>query len=193
MKSLGIAALVLVGWIGLMFVVGLYETVKVPVDLPPMSVNGGADYAFASGTWTIEGDKLAFPFQTTRIECRRDAGTCDSATAEIGMGSQLYLNTQTFRITSWTDDSIVFVDEAPSCVNYIHTINPRIKSVSAIRKILPPEKQTGECSGLDDELRLTMKSGFDITKQMREENETWFSMLVFAPLQLFIKVLSWFD
>ena len=196
MKKIAIGIIVVVAWIGLMLLTELMQSAAVPVALPTLSVYGNESFVWVQGTWTIEGEKHAFPLQTTEVTCSREDGVCRSATAEItsGMGvSMLNVRTETFNVTSWNEDSVVYVDTSPTCVYYIHTINPRIKSVTGIRKKLPPERQSGDCSALDDELRLTMKDGGDITSPMLEESKPWFADLAFAPLTAFFKILEWFS
>jgi len=93
------------------------------------------------------------------------------------------VNLETFPITSWNEDSVVFTNSAPTCVHYIYTINPRIKSVTGVRKRLPPEQQRGECIELADELRLTMKDGIEISGKMQADAQPWYSDIVYAPLK----------
>ena len=56
---------------------------KFPVKLPSKSMltTSWTDWAYASGTWTIENEKSGAPFQTSEIFCSRQTKRCDFVTA----------------------------------------------------------------------------------------------------------------
>lgn len=177
---------VLALWIALLFAAGAVVESRVPVDLSPFSnvIVVDDSYVSAKGTWVIEGDRQAYPLQTTEIICERELMRCTSATAQI-TGRSLSVNVDTYEVASWEKTRIVFVNTAPTCANYIFTIDFPTKAVSGLRK----KKSSGpsvpaDCNTLDKELRLSLRTGFDVSQSLKDEALPWFGHLVFSPFIL---------
>lgn len=171
-------------WIGTIVLAISITHLRVPVNLPGMLVYATPGYAVATGTWIIEGDRMANPLQTTKITCRKETMLCDSSTAEIS-DRRMMLNADRYEISEWTKTHVVFSDDSPLCVSYIYTLNWATKSVTGVRtkkKSLPPN--TTDCNTLQSELRLTMKDGFRVSGELEREAMPWFGTLAFLPFKL---------
>jgi hypothetical protein len=186
-RYLAIAIMALLGWVASLFIAGAVIESRVPVTLPASTevIQLGDGYAKASGTWVIDGDKQGFPLQTTEITCERELKRCTSATAQIMLGKQLAANLDSYEITSWEKGRIVFFDDSPNCVSYVFTIDLASKSVAGVRRPKPSATAAiGDCSVFSKELRLYLRNGSDVAKQLRDEAVPWFGHLVFSPFKL---------
>ena len=179
-----IGALIL--WIGVVFLTSAVVKFRVPVQLSPGSsvINNGGFYVMANGTWVIEGDKQAFPLQTTQIRCEKEPLRCISGTAMVMSGDQLTVDVTVHEVASWNKSHIVFVDDAPECVKYIYTIDLATKSTNAVRQ-RRPDSANPNCSSYDKELRLSLRSGFREVQVLEREAVPWFGRLAMSPFELF--------
>lgn len=187
LRAVGLLLGAIVLWIILLFATGAVVDSRVPIDLSPFSnVNVVDDkYVSASGTWVIEGDSQANPLQTTEIICERELMRCTSATAQI-MGRGLHVNLDTYEVVEWGKTRIVFVDTAPTCANYVFTIDFPTKAVSGLRKKKPSGPSVpANCNTLDKELRLSLRTGFNVSQSLKDEALPWFGHLAVSPLKLF--------
>ena len=184
-------SLVLIGafllWILVALLAGTVAQLRVPVNLSSISevryVSDG--FVRASGTWVIEGEAQAFPLQTTEIWCERDIKRCTSATAQVMSGEQMLVHLDFFDVVAWEKTRVVFSNDSPGCVDYIHTIDLVTKTATALRrKKLDQSKAIGDCSALVPELRVTLRKGSDVVTKTRNDALPWFGELVFAPLKL---------
>jgi hypothetical protein len=187
LRYLAISILALLAWVASIFIAGAVIESRVPVRLPSHAevIQLGDSYVKASGTWVIDGDKQGFPLQTTEITCERDLKRCTSATAQIMLGKQLAVSLDTYEITSWEKGRVVFIDDSPNCVSYVFTVDLATKSVAGVRRSKPGATASlGDCSVFSKELRLYLRNGFDVAKQLQDEAVPWFGHLVFAPFKL---------
>lgn len=182
----GLAALAI--WIGVAALAIAVQQSRVPVSLPTAGKMSSysKDYVKVSGTWVIEGDKQAYPLQTTEISCERELKRCTSATGNVMGGDILNVFIDFYDIVSWEQSRVVFTDDNPNCVQYIYTIDFVSKSVNGVRQ----KRKAGpnlpeECAGLNQELRLSLKDGYKEYKQLQEQALPWFGHLALAPLKLF--------
>lgn len=177
----------LVLWVALVLFAGTVAQLRVPVDLSTFSVSAvGDDYVRANGTWVIEGQKQAFPLQTTEIWCEREMKRCTSATAQVVEGALMFVDLGLYDIISWEKSRIVFVDDSPGCVRYVYTIDPVTKFANGVRKKKTnTDGAIGDCTAIDQELRLSLKSGFLVVNALREEALPWYGKVALAPLKLF--------
>mgnify|MGYP003381761178 CR=1 FL=1 len=186
LRAVGILLGALVLWIALLFAAGAVVDSRVPIDLPPLSnVNVVNDrYVSAKGTWVIDGERQAAPLQTTEIICEREFMRCTSATAQVD-GRSLHVNLDTYEIAGWEKTRIVFVDTAPTCADYIFTIDFSTKAVSGLRKKKPNGPSVpADCNTLDKELRLSLRSGFKVSLSLKDEALPWFGHLAISPFKL---------
>lgn len=92
-----------------------YETLnQQTANLPQLLVNvetWDTGYASAEGTWTIQGEELAWPEQTSKIRCFLNLGICLEATAIIetrAFGPEhLSVELNTYQIERWDDVELV--------------------------------------------------------------------------------------
>jgi hypothetical protein len=174
-------------WVATALVAGAVMQSRVPVSLPPfMSVEAvGDQYALAQGTWVIEGQKQAFPLQATEIRCERPLGRCSSATAQVMLGDQMHADLGLYEIVTWEKSRIVYVDDSPLCVRYVYTIDLVSKSVNGVRTKRPQASPSaGTCGSYDEELRLSLKGGFEVTNALQHDAMPWFGEVAFAPFKL---------
>jgi len=157
---------------------------RVPVSLPPLlSISESRGFVFATGTWTIEGDRPAFPLQTSRIECYQPEKKCRMATAEIGIGEMLHVETYEYPVVEWNATSVVFVEDAPICVRYEYTINWATQTASGIRT--SKNISAPACDVFRAELRLSLKNGFDVWHGLTYDALPWYGRLARLPFTIF--------
>ena len=173
-------------WVGLMFAAGALISSRVPVRLPLKMVltqMWDQGYIEVSGTWTIENDKMAAPFQTSKITCVRQDGVCRDARAEIGLGDTLGVATETFQIVKWDAHTIVYKSEEPLCVRYSYTIDRAAQTVSGVRELV--KKDDPMCKEMADRLVLHLVDGLKVTMKAQEDATPWWGQIVLAPLKIF--------
>jgi hypothetical protein len=95
------------------------------------------DYAIASGTFIIEGDKIYHDLNITTFECYREWGYCYQSDVDIDdkSGSSYYVNAMSMllKIVSWNDEEVVANNEA-LCATTTTTINVKAKEVYQITR-----------------------------------------------------------
>jgi hypothetical protein len=127
-------------------------------------------YVTAVGTWVFEDTKQAFPHQTTDIKCYRETKECKSAQAEIAFDI-LTVQTETFPITSWDSQSIVYVSTDPLCVTYTYTISRSTNRVTGQRQT-KPSSPTGSCETFEKRtFALSLRDGFEVWQQLKRDHE----------------------
>jgi hypothetical protein len=173
-------------WVFAIYLSVLVAKERVPVELPfAFYVESVEGYVQAGGTWTIEGDQQAFPLQTTEIDCWQPSRTCTSGTAQVSARDVLTVNIGRLPVIEWTDSHVVFVDESPTCVRYTYTINVATKSVTGVRQPKTVANGAGlGCDELKSELRLTMRSGFDVWYPLDQAALPWYGRIALAPFEL---------
>ncbi len=131
----------------------------------------GEGYVSAQGTWTISGEKQAWPEQRSEIQCFRDIGKCIEATAIVKHEGEPYLSValEIYEIERWDAQEIVTKprETAMGCVRYVLRFNRLNKSVTGTRSTISDE---GLCKGLDrGEKHLVLVDGFEITRNLMED------------------------
>lgn len=161
----GVALALFMAWIGTLSLTGAVIHSRVPVALSIFSdvLQIGPDQVKATGTWVIERSEQADPLQTTEIRCERTLRRCTSAAARVINGWQTLMQVEIdiYEISEWGASRIVFVDENPTCVRYVYTIDLLTKSVTG-RRVKRENRSAADdpvCKALDSELRLTLKNG----------------------------------
>lgn len=126
-------------------------------------------YVSASGTWTMENARQAFPIQTSKIRCIREEKSCTAAQAEIAVGNMLHLETYDYDITKWDSTTILFRTDT-DCVEYVYTVDRSNRRLVGTRT---KKANTGpDCTMVEDKpLRLTLVDGFDVWKNINKEVE----------------------
>jgi hypothetical protein len=117
-----------------MIIMNLYVDTQVPVALSPFMevIKTGDDMVRASGTWTrhgaTAGSAMAFPLQTSTIDCYRSENRCVEARASVS-GNLLTSEVLQHDVQSWTNASIVLKDTY-LCAEEVYTIDLNTKTVS---------------------------------------------------------------
>lgn len=174
-------------WIVVIFVASAVVKSRVPVSLSPGAAvyNFGGNLATADGTWVIKGDKQVYPLQTSKITCEKELSRCTSSTAMVMGGDQLTVDIDFYNIISWEKSRIVFVDDAPTCVQYIYTIDLVTKVANGVRQKRKNAANEGpDCSVFAKELHLSLKSGFHEVMALEKDAMPWFGLMAVAPLKL---------
>jgi hypothetical protein len=185
----GAALGVFLVWLAGILVAGAVVQHQVPVSLSTSTVIRavGDAYVVASGTWVMEGEAHAFPLQTTEIRCERELRRCSSGTAMVMLGNQLTVDVTFHEIVSWEKSRVVFVDDSPQCVQYVYTIDLASKAANGIRRKRGRDALAPECSSvLNEELKLSLKSGFPEVQKLQESAMPWFGKMMLAPLRMFL-------
>ena len=155
--------------IGATFLVGTQTPVSLPSGVFVYTDAWDRGYVYASGTWTMENSRQAFPIQTSKIRCNREEKSCTNAQAEISFGKMLHLETYNYDVIKWDGTTIIF-RTATDCVEYIYTVDRANKRLFGTRTKKP---NTGtDCTMIEDKpLRLTLVDGFDVWKNINQEVE----------------------
>ena len=117
-----------------MTVMNLYVGTEVPVALSPFMdvMKTGDDMVRVKGTWTRQGrtekSSMAYPLQTSTIDCYRQEHRCTEARAYVS-GNLLTSDLVEYDIKSWTKESIVLKNDG-LCVSETYTIDLNTKAVS---------------------------------------------------------------
>lgn len=127
-------------------------------------------YVVLEGTWKIEGGKHAYPLNSSKIVCRAQSKTCIDSIARIYIGNGLSLlnvDEDMHEITRWDKETLIY-QSGTKCVDYFYTVSRATKQVTGMRK-LKTGIEKGFCGGLDEELKLQLSKGFDVSRQMQED------------------------
>ena len=158
------------------------------VDLPALLISTAAwddGYVFAEGTWAFRDEDMAWPEQTSKINCFRDLGICIEATATIessalGTGEwHLVLDLHTYQVERWNAVEIVTKPrhETP-CIQHVRHFRRLQKSVTGIRGPLSRDQR---CDGAA-ELDLVLVDGLELSQRLKKKRgETWRSLALISP------------
>ena len=158
------------------------------VDLPALLISTAAwddGYVFAEGTWAIRGGDMAWPEQTSKINCFRDLGICIEATATIessalGTGEwHLVLDLHTYRVERWNAVEIVTKPRHESpCVQHVRHFRRLQKSITGLRG---PFSKDRRCDGMP-ERQLALVDGLELSQKLKKKRgETWRSLALISP------------
>jgi hypothetical protein len=101
-------------------------------------MNDDSGWARVDGTWILEDEEIAFPVNTSKIDCDRARRECLVADADVLIPSPdsdddyyiLHLGLQRYEIISWEDGVIVARRSAAICTTEILTLNSNSNEVS---------------------------------------------------------------
>ena len=186
---LAVGGLVL-GWVAVVALAAAVVEFRVPVTLLGAGLTRlSGDYVRVHGTWTINGEPQGDPVQTTQVWCERLQNRCSGATAQIqkGVFEDRILNvvTEEYDVVSWSASQIVFRNDAAICVDYIYTIDLLTEAVAGrrVRKSTSP-KADELCALLEDDLRLTLVDGYELSRKWERDALPWFGRLALLPIHL---------
>jgi Putative peptidoglycan binding domain len=142
-------------------------------------------FVSAKGTWTLTNEKMAWPEQTTHIECHRDKQICVEATALLtGEGGKktVSVDIDNYAIERWDEHEIVTKPKETGfgCVRYLRRFNRVQKSVTGLRSTI----KTGEqCKGVEaKEMHITLTDGFQVYWELHQNSKKAFRELMrFSP------------
>jgi hypothetical protein len=137
----------------------------------------------ADGTWTVAGEAMAWPEQTSTITCERAQAVCREATALIsgkGSGRILTVDVQTYEIERWNDEEIVTKPRQFGCTGTVQRWNRRQKSVTGVRRTTSNE---GSCRDVERiEVDLVLEDGNEVSRQLVEkQRDAWRHIMRVSP------------
>jgi hypothetical protein len=155
-------------------------------SLPPRHVFTDlwdSGYVSASGTWTIVGEEMGMPRQTSKINCDRKVGVCTEATAILTFHDgepSLSVDIDTYEIERWDQHEVVTKPLQFGCTRYVRRITRLQKAVSGIRSTT---SIGDECKGIDQgEKYLVLADGFEVYWRLREaQRAKWRDLMLVTP------------
>jgi len=140
-------------------------------------------YVSASGTWTIAGEEMGLPQQTSKINCDRDTGVCTEATAIITVDDgqpSLSLSIDTYEIERWDEHELVTKPLQFGCTRYLTRITRLQKAATGIRSTTASD---AACQGIDQgEKYLILADGIDIhLRLLTAQHAKWRELMLIAP------------
>jgi hypothetical protein len=160
--------------LALTVVLNLYVDTRVPVGLSPFLdvIKTGDEFVTVTGTWTRSSgpnqSSLAFPLQTSRIECHRPQRRCTEARASVSE-TTLMSDLVEYDVDSWTAASIVLRND-DLCASEVFTIDLNTKAVSGAGHLI--NKDDPFCkrfAGSEDNWTYRLSNGFDVYWQQRQK------------------------
>ena len=149
--------------------------------LPPLAImidDWDIGYVKVEGTWVIEQDQMAFPMQTSQIQCDRASKECVSGTARW-TGKNLTSNIEKYVIETWNTHEIVMVSKDDQCVRSTMRVLKAQTSVTASQIKIDGN---GFCKEITPELRLRLEDGMKVHKQLSNEREEQIKKFLRLPL-----------
>jgi hypothetical protein len=158
------------------------------VDLPELLISTTAwddGYVFAEGTWAVHGEDMAWPEQTSKINCFRNLGICIEATATIessalGTGEwHLALDLHTYQIERWNAVELVTKPRHQTpCVQHVRRFRRLQKSVTGVRG---PVTRDRRCEGTAKR-DLVLVDGLELSQKLKKRRgDTWRSLALISP------------
>ena len=143
-------------------------------------------YVTASGSWTIKGEEIACPQQTSTIVCDRSTQRCTEATARLSSGQGqplLSVDIATYEIERWDQHEIVTKPLEAACTRLVKRINRLDQGVSAIRSTIASD---GLCEGVHSgEMYLVLVDGSDVYRRLyKAQREKWRELMRISPQML---------
>ena len=158
------------------------------VDLPELLISTTAwddGYVFSEGTWAVHGEDMAWPEQTSKINCFRNLGICIEATATIessalGTGEwHLALDLHTYQIERWNAVELVTKPRHQTpCVQHVRRFRRLQKSVTGVRG---PVTRDRRCEG-NAKRDLVLVDGLELSQKLKKRRgDTWRSLALISP------------
>lgn len=129
--------------------------------------------ASAEGTWTLQGDTIAYPVNRAQIRCWRSDRSCTVFTANItlpredGAGSATLLtDVQYYDVTRWTATEVQAATQS-ICRQTVLTINGDTKQVYEVSTDLTKEG-CPLLGPMDQPKVATLQDGFDLIRKVYE-------------------------
>lgn len=137
----------------------------------------------ADGTWTVAGEPMVWPEQTSNISCDRALAVCREATALIsGKGADRILTVElyTYEIERWNDEEIVTKPLQFGCTGTVRRWNRAGKSVTGVRSTTSNE---GSCREVERvEVNLVLEDGNEVSQALTEkQRDAWRQLMRVSP------------
>jgi hypothetical protein len=137
----------------------------------------------ADGTWTVAGEPMVWPEQTSNITCDRAQAVCREATALIsgrGASRMLTVELHTYEIERWNDEEIVTKPLQFGCTGTVRRWNRTQKSVTGLRSTTSNE---GSCRTVErEEVALVLEDGNEVSRKLIEQQrEAWRNIMRISP------------
>lgn len=156
-------------------VMNLYVDTKVPVGLPTtaMILKTDIDRVRAEGTWTRTGasedSSLAYPLQTSVIDCNRTEGRCIESRAIVA-GNILTTEGVVYDIESWTENAIVFRNDS-YCTEEVFTLDLNSNVVNGAGKRVRTDQPVCKMNPSDEEKwGYRLADGFPVYWELRKKS-----------------------
>lgn len=126
------------------------------LTLPDHDFHVSSDGAWlrVHGRWTLVGEAMGWPTQTSTVECDKDQKVCVEGTAVISDGILMDVKLTNFKVDRWDAETVIATSNDMPCVKRTYVFDLRTKSANAVSK--------SECGGSKTEKRLTMRDGSDV-------------------------------
>ena len=160
-----------------------------PISLQPKRVfvdQWTRGYVSADGTWTVTGEDMTSPEQTSNITCDRAQAVCREATARISrMGTTrlLAVDVYTFEIERWNDEEIVTKPRQFGCTGTTHRWIRSEKSLTGVRSTTSNE---GSCRAFERrETQLVLEDGNTVAEKLAaQQRDAWRQIMKVSPATL---------
>jgi hypothetical protein len=145
-------------------------------------------FVSAEGTWTIDGDKHAFPINMSKILCYKDR-YCYSSEAHLS-DNYLVAELELYEITKWDETTLEFIKDA-DCVSYVYVINRSTEKLTG-RRVAKKGTDNPSCDIASPDLKLSFVRGTAVVNQLQSENAPKIQSTVLATIWgLFILIWIW--
>ena len=193
-RVLALLLLLLLGWAA----IGALHLLVVSHNVPVIPLSFGRvitdswDQGFvaADGTWTIDGEKHAFPLNSSQIRCFKESSVCYAAQAQLSSDNYLAAYLEFYKITKWDNSTLEFVEDA-ICVSYVYVINRSVEKLTGRRVAKATDDPTCQLTERSD-LRLSFVSGSEVVDKLRSQYAPIIqSTLLATAWAMFILFLIW--
>jgi peptidoglycan hydrolase-like protein with peptidoglycan-binding domain len=117
-------------------------------------------FVSAKGTWVMENDKIAYPYNVSEISCYRELRYCFEATADMIATAQMTSHGFLWPVAQWDDVEVISkADDSGVCSRTTLHLNRATKSVT---KLTTPKINEGVC-----------KDNKEILSKLVDGNEVW--------------------
>jgi len=159
---------------------------SIPISLRPKQVfteRWERGSVSADGTWTVAGEPMVWPEQTSTITCDRAQAVCREATALIsGKGPTRILTVElhTYEIERWNDEEIITKPLQFGCTGTVRRWNRIQKTVTGVRSTTSNE---GSCREVErEEVDLTLEDGNEVSRKLtQKQQEAWRNIMRISP------------
>lgn len=153
---------------------------KPTLYLGPKTVTELQGYLSVEGTWTIQGEEHAFPFNRSLFECRKERRTCTEAMSYFSEGSgSIVLNSHLnhYDVVKWAGEEVQ-IEISHRCVTNTVFINTRTKDVTMMRR--PRSECLSGGARLETKL-FVLSDGFEVGQELNRKRFESTVMSVMNP------------